>query len=262
MKLSCVTASYVADLIGYPGEVDWGLAAATIERAPLLETLNGILDRLSPAHLNGLEIWFPHVSPINLTPALASQVRKSLAARGMICCACAGGMADPQVDPYACEESFQVARLLKASLIAGHLPPSAVPDLCRVAATFRMPLAYENGSEKDVSEIQAAIQEGDEWVGANLDTGNLAAQGGDPVKAVRVLGKRIVHVHLKDVPAVGSHDCVAVGTGIVDVAGVFRELKACGYDGWLSIEVETGDRDPTKAILSSAESIRRLWNQP
>jgi sugar phosphate isomerase/epimerase len=40
---------------------------------------------------------------------------------------------------------------------------------------------------------------------------------------------------------------------------VLRELKACGYDGWLSIEVETGDRDPTEAILSSAETIRRLW---
>jgi sugar phosphate isomerase/epimerase len=67
-------------------------------------------------------------------------------------------------------------------------------------------------------------------------------------------------VHLKDVPAVGSHDCVAIGTGIVDVQGVFRELKACGYNGWLSIEVETGVRDPTEAILSSAETIRRLWS--
>lgn len=259
MKLSCVTASYVADLIGYPGDVDWGLASATIEQAPLLETLNGILDRLSPARLDGLEIWFPHTSPKNLTPALASQVRKSLAALGMVCNACAGGVADPQLDPYGCEEAFQVAQLLKAPLIAGHLPAAAVPHLCRVAASFGVRLAFENGSEKDEAEIQAAIRAGDEWVGANLDTGNLAAQGGDPVRAVRVLGKRIVHVHMKDVPAVGSHDCVAIGAGIVDVAGVFRELKACGYDGWLSIEVETGDRDPTEEILASAETVRRLW---
>ena len=35
MKLSCVTASYVADLIGYPGTIDWGLASETIEGAPL-----------------------------------------------------------------------------------------------------------------------------------------------------------------------------------------------------------------------------------
>jgi sugar phosphate isomerase/epimerase len=259
MKLSCVTASYVADKIGYPGNVDWGLASATIEKAPLLETLNGILDRLAPARLDGLEIWFPHASPKNLTPALASQVRKTLAGRGMVCNACAGGVSDPQADPYGSDEAFQVAQLLKAPLIAGHLPPAAVPRLGRLAASYGVRLAFENGSEKDETEIQAAIQGGDEWVGANLDTGNLAAQGGDPVRAVRVLGKRIVHVHLKDVPAVGSHDCVAIGAGIVDVAGVFHELKACGYDGWFSIEVETGDRDPTQAILASAETIRRLW---
>lgn len=259
MKLSCVTASYVADLIGYPGVIDWGLASETIERAPLLETLNGILDRLSPARLDGLEIWFPHVSPKNLTPALASQVRKSLTARGMVCCACAGGVPNPETDPYACEEAFQVAQLLKAPLIAGHLNPAAVPSLCRVAASYGVRLAFENGSEKNEAEILAAIQDGNDWVGANLDTGNLATQGGDPVKAVRFLGKRILHMHLKDVPTVGSHDCVAIGTGIVDLQGVLRELKACGYDGWLSIEVETGDRDPTEAILASAETIRRLW---
>lgn len=259
MKLSCVTASYVADLIGYPGTIDWGAASETIERAPLVETLNGILDRLSPARLDGLEIWFPHAAPRNLTPALASQVRQSLAERGMVCCACAGGVPDPRAEPYACEEAFQVARLLKAPLIAGHLHAAAVGRLCRVAAAYGVRLAFENGGEKNEAEIQAAIQGGDEWVGANLDTGNLAAQGGDPVRAVRILGQRIVHVHLKDVPAVGSHDCVAIGTGIVDVKGVFRELQACGYDGWLSIEVETGDRDPTEAIVASAETIRRLW---
>jgi sugar phosphate isomerase/epimerase len=67
-----------------------------------------------------------------------------------------------------------------------------------------------------------------------------------------------MHVHFKDVPAVGSHDCVALCTGIVDVAGVIHELRAAGYDGWLSIEIETGDRDPTDEILSSAETLRRL----
>lgn len=259
MKLSCVTASYVADQIGYPGDVDWGAASAAIEGAPLLATLNGILDRLAPARLDGLEIWFPHASAKNLTPALASQVRKSLTAHGLVCNACAGGVPDPQSDPYGCAEAFQVAQLLKAPLIAGHLPPAGVPSLRLTAVSYGIRLAFENGSEKDETEILAAIQGGDEWVGVNLDTGNLAGQGGDPVRAVRVMGKRIMHVHLKDVPAVGSHDCVAIGAGIVDVAGVFRELKAIGYDGWLSIEVETGDHDPTEDILTSAETVRRLW---
>jgi sugar phosphate isomerase/epimerase len=259
MKLSCVTASYVADLLGYPGDVDWGLASRTIESAPMLQTLDGILDRLAPARLDGLEIWYPHASPRNLTPVLASEVRKRLTARDMVCCACAGGVGDPRKDPYGCEEAFQTARLLQASVIAGHLHAGTARRLGEMAARFGVRVAYENGSEEDVTEILSAIEGGNERIGANIDTGNLAARGGDPVQAIRVLGKRVLHVHLKDVPAVGSHQCVAIGTGIVDVQGVFRELKACGYDGWLSIEIETGDHDPTAEILASAETIRRLW---
>jgi L-ribulose-5-phosphate 3-epimerase len=259
MKLSCVSASYVMDLFGYPGHFNWGLASEKIPQSPLLETLDGMLDRLAPARLDGVELWFPHVSPLNLTPALASDVRRRLAARGMVCCACAGGIADPAEDPYACEEAFQVARLLGAPVIAGHVAAGTLGRLGEICARYAVRVAFENGGEKDAGEILAAIRGSGDWIGAAIDTGNMAAQGGDPVRAIRQLGARIMHVHFKDVPAVGAHDCVALGAGIVDVKGVIRELKACGYDGWLSIEVETADRDPSQEIAASAETLRRLW---
>jgi sugar phosphate isomerase/epimerase len=258
MKLACVTASYVADLLGYPGEIDWDRAEATIVKAPLLETVDGMLKRLAPARLDGIEFWFPHVWPEKLTPALAGQIRQRLAAGGMVCPACAGGVGDPNNAPDKAAAFFHTARLMEAPLIAGHFASQSVPALGKLCARYGVYAAFENGNEKDVSEIQAAIQGGSPWIGANLDTGNLAAHGGDPVRAARVLGTQIKHVHFKDIPAVGSHDCVALGTGIVDVAGVIRELRATGYDGWLSIEIETGDRDPTDEILSSAETLRRL----
>ena len=259
LKVSCVTASYVADQIEYPGGIDWGLAAETITRRPMLELVDGMLERLAPAQLAGIEFWFPHVWPANITPALASAIRQRLAARGMVCCACAGGVGDPQQDPYGSEERFQTACLLGAPLIAGHANARAIPWLSRLCARYGVRLAHENGRERDASQIQAVIQRGNGWIGAALDTGNLAAQGGDPVGAIRQIGERIMHVHMKDVPAVGSHECVALGSGIVDVRGVVRELKTCGYDGWLSIEIETADHDPTQEIIASAQTLRRLW---
>jgi|YNPNPStandDraft_1061719.scaffolds.fasta_scaffold00907_11 sugar phosphate isomerase/epimerase len=258
MKLSCVSASYVNDLAGYPGEIDWGAAIETIRRAPVLETIEGILKRLAPARLDGIELWYPHVWPDNITPDLAGEVLDLLSAYGLVCCACAGSVGDPARDAHGCDEMFRVARLLKAPLIAGHFDPQAVPRLGAMAARHSIRLAYENSHEQDASQILSAIGEGNEWVGVNIDTGNMAAHGGDPVKAIRELGSRIIHVHFKDVPAAGSHECVALGRGIVDVAGVMRELRAIGYDGWLSIEVETGDRDPTAEILASAEMLRSL----
>ncbi len=257
MRISCVTASYVADLIGYPGEIDWAFASETIIHAPLLETFESILKRLEPARLDGIELWFPHVWPASLTPVMAGDILKRLAQRGMVCCACAGGVTNPDDDPYGASAYFQTARLLEAPLIAGHFELRAVPSLGRLCEQYGVRAAFENGAEKDVAEIEAVLQHSSQWIGANLDTGNLAASGGDPVRAVRVLGQRIQHVHLKDVPAVGSHDCVALGKGIVDVPGVLRELKACDYTGWLSIEIETGDHDPTAEIIASADSLRR-----
>lgn len=256
MKISCVTASYVADLLGYPGAIDWGKAMETIIQAPLLDTIAQMLRRLEPAHLEGIEFWFPHIDPAKITPAAAGEIRKLLNDYGMVCAACAGGVSDPEDDPYGAAATFHTTRLMEAALIAGHFEPKAIPSLGALGKKYGVLSAFENGGEKDVDEILGAMRGGNEWIGANLDTGNLAAQGGDPVKAARVLGKQIKHVHFKDVPAVGSHDCVAIGSGIVDVKGVVRELKACGYDGWLSIEIETADHDPTEEILLSAERIR------
>jgi hypothetical protein len=258
MKISCVTASYVADLLGYPGTIDWGLAVQKIIQAPLVETIAGMLDRLAPARLEGMEFWFPHIWPEKITPASAGKILKMLHERNMVCPACAGGVEDPGKDLYGASAIFQTTRLLEAPLIAGHFEPSAVPGLGILGEKYGVFSAFENDREKNVEAIQAAIRGVSPWIGANLDTGNLAAQGGDPVNAARVLGRQIKHVHFKDVPAVGSHACVAIGSGIVDVKGVLKELKACGYTGWLSIEIETGDRDPTDEIIQSAERIRTL----
>jgi len=260
MKISCVTASYVADLLGYPGETDWGLASRTIEQAPMLETIDGMLERLEPAHLDGIELWFPHVSPDRITPVLAGEIRKRLAAKGMVCAACAGGINDPEADPYGAEASFHTALLLETDMIAGHLDAATIPALSRMCARYGVRAAFENGSEKDVAEIRDVIGDGDEWIGANIDVGNMATRGGDPVQAIHELGSQITHVHLKDVPAVGITECVALGAGIVDIAAVLSGLKDVGYDGWLSIEIETSDRDPSAEIVSSAETVRRLWS--
>jgi sugar phosphate isomerase/epimerase len=224
----------------------------------MVETIEGMLERLAPAGLDGIELFYPHVWPENITPTLASEIRRRLAERGMVCCACAGGVADPASDPYGAEELFQTAQLLGASTIAGHAQFKDIGPLTALCKRYGVRVAYENGPERDANEIFRAINGGNAWVGANIDTGNMAAQGGDPAQAIRELGSRILHVHLKDVPAVGSHDCLAIGAGIVDVEGVLHALREQGYDGWLSIEIETANHDPTEEIIASAEYLRRL----
>lgn len=258
MKVSCVSASYIGDLVGYPGTIDWSLASERMRQAPMLETITDMLERLEPAGLDGIELYFPHVWPSNITPALASAIRRRLGAQDMECCACAGAVTDPATDPYGAEELFQTAMLLRAPLIAGHAHLDDVGPVTRLSRRYGIRVAYENGAERDGGDILDAIQGGNDWIGANMDTGNMAAQGGDPVAAINALAHRILHVHLKDVAAVGEHDCVALGTGIIDLEGVLNALQSVGYNGWLSIEIETSDHDPTEEIIASATVVRQL----
>jgi L-ribulose-5-phosphate 3-epimerase len=261
VKLSCVTYSYLAEPVGFSGKIDWPWLNEVILQAPVVETIDRMLERLAPAELDGLEIWLSHVWPANITPVVASQVRQRMARHNMACCALAGSPGNPAEDRYRSEERFETALLLHAPVIAGHVDAKAVQSLGPFCAHYRVHVAYENHPEKDAAEILNVIGGGSEWIGVAFDTGSLAQHDGDPAETILQLREKIIHVHLRDVPMIGSDASVAIGTGIIDFSAVVKALKAIGYDGWLSIEIPTEDHDPTDEIIESAQMMRRLWNQ-
>ena len=68
---------------------------------------------------------------------------------------------------------------------------------------------------------------------------------GDPVEAVRLLGRWIRHVHIKDAIAAKTPGTwgteVPWGRGQVGSASFLRALETIGYNGALAIEREAGD---------------------
>jgi inosose dehydratase len=94
----------------------------------------------------------------------------------------------------------------------------------------------------------------------NLDTGNSWLAGVDPVELVGRFGSRIEHVHWKDLgpewePKRGrvfgcGMSTIALGTGLVDIAGVFDALVASGFDGATTLEIAGDD-----AVLASADYL-------
>jgi len=74
---------------------------------------------------------------------------------------------------------------------------------------------------------------------ATVDTGHFTASGIDPADVVRGLKGRIGNVHMKD--HIGT-ESVGLGYGHTDNAAVVRELKAMGYTGDLTVELEVHDR--------------------
>jgi inosose dehydratase len=88
------------------------------------------------------------------------------------------------------------------------------------------------------------------------DTGHLQAAGGDPVELVRTYRDRIAYVHIKDLDADGAF--VPLGRGGLDVGGVLDVLRDTGFDGWVTVETDGWDGDPSEGARASRARLEEL----
>ena len=99
------------------------------------------------------------------------------------------------------------------------------------------------------------------FVGAYLDVGNVIRYG-MPETWVRLLGKRIVKVHVKDYRrSVGTLDgFVDLLSGDVNYPAVMRELEKAGFDGYLTAEMNMGGGDayPGDVVYRTARALEKI----
>jgi inosose dehydratase len=116
---------------------------------------------------------------------------------------------------------------------------------------------------KNMTKVLDALGH-EKTVGVNLDTGNSWLGGGDPHEFVKFLGKRIKHVHWKDMPAdmipqrgkiFGcGMGLTALGDGVVGIEKIVKALKKAGFNGPTTLEIAGED-----AVKKSAERLRK-WS--
>ncbi len=150
------------------------------------------------------------------------------------------------------------------------------------AAKRGVMFAIETGPEK-AETLRAFIEEvHSKGLGVNLDPANLRMVSCvDPVHAVEVLGKYIVHTHAKDgintypgsaTAAYGmcnpdgskrvfaekpaTYQEVPLGEGQVPWDGYINALKKAGFDGYLTIERECGP-DPAGDIKKAVHFLKQ-----
>ncbi len=111
---------------------------------------------------------------------------------------------------------------------------------------------------------------GSKNLGIVMDPSHYALYRNDIPWAVSQWGKRIKHVHLKDVIGVPgtigeSFMFPLLGEGMVDWKAFTAALDGVGYDGWLSVEFESFNYyntvlggDPAVAARLSMEAVKRL----
>ncbi len=95
-------------------------------------------------------------------------------------------------------------------------------------------------------------------LGLHLDIGhaNLEVPRNRTGEILAAYGNRLRHVHLHDNRG-GREDLhLPLGAGNLDLRGAVRELKKCGYDGCITLEVFTPDRH---YLAYSRDVLRSLW---
>jgi hexulose-6-phosphate isomerase len=102
----------------------------------------------------------------------------------------------------------------------------------------------------------SANSDGDGIVGAYFDVGNILAYG-YPQQWIRLLGKRIKRVHLKDF-RINEHRFVYLLQGDVNWREVMAALREIGYDGWLTAELPPYPHAPDEMVRDTARHIDRI----
>lgn len=136
-------------------------------------------------------------------------------------------------------------------------------ELAEWMADFGVPMTYHHHmgtvieTEREVDLLMANTGKA---VGLLLDTGHLTFAGGDVAAAARRHGRRINHVHCKDLrfdvlkkvrqqemsfpTGVIEGVFTVPGDGFIDFHAFARALADVGYEGWVVVEAE---QDPKKA---------------
>jgi sugar phosphate isomerase/epimerase len=114
-------------------------------------------------------------------------------------------------------------------------------------------------------DFNSALQLGELLVplpelGLHLDVGHteLMVNRNTAGEILEAFGHRLRHVHLHDNKG-GSGDLhLPLGAGTIDVPSCLRMIRATGYDGTITLEVFTPDRE---YLRYSAAKLRRLWEE-
>lgn len=258
--ISFMSANFVARELNYHltgGWMEGDRATNDYFRPP--ETFAGrfgaLLAEVAAMGFRAVDLWIAHLNPGWATADHIRAAREQLAAHDLTVTSLAGWYGDT---PEEAAAYCRLAVAVGAPIIGGHIPLLDRDRAATVAIldSHGIRLGIENHPEKNAAEFLERIGAGGP-VGACVDTGWFGTHGYPADRALAELAPHLVHVHLKDVRAAGSHDTCRFGDGVVPIRGCVDALKQAGYTGAISIEHEPDNYDPTEDVKASLAMLER-----
>lgn len=155
---------------------------------------------------------------------------------------------DPSQAEARVRKLFEFARKLGLRGLTGEPPADRLDLVEKMVKEYDIRFCFHNHPKDpkkpdyrnwDPVYLLSLMDKRDPRMGFSVDTGHLSRSGVDPVETVRLFGKRVLSVHLKDVKEATKESIdVRYGQGIGNMAGVLAELKLQGFGGHVAVEYE------------------------
>jgi inosose dehydratase len=232
-----------------------GIASYSLRAFPLAEALQDIR-RVGVRYVSLKDIHLPLTS----TPEERRQARKQAEDLGLSITSC--GVIYLKNDEAQMHQAFDYVRDLGASVAVVGVNREMLPMLDKVIRSYDLRAAIHNHGPNDKLfpsplEVYEAIKGLDHRVGVCIDIGHTFRMHEDLLSDVKKTRDRLYSMHIKDLDS--DHidaKGVPVGTGVLPIVPLLRELLRSGYSEELQLEYEVEPKDPLPGIAESLGFIR------
>lgn len=228
-----------------------GVCSYSLRSFPAAEALQDVR-RLGVRYLSLKEVHLP----LNSTPDQRKQLRQQAEDLGLSITSC--GVIYLKETEAEVRQAFDYVRDLGASIAVVGLYREQLPMLDKVIRSYDLKAAIHNHGPNDKRfpsplEVYDAIKGLDKKIGVCMDIGHTFRMHEDLVSDIKKTTDRLYSMHFKDlesdhVDAKG----VPVGTGVMPIVPILRELVRSGYSGEVQLEYEIEPKDP---LPGAAESL-------
>jgi type 1 glutamine amidotransferase/sugar phosphate isomerase/epimerase len=198
----------------------------------------------------------------NLTTGEVAAITKKLAGAGVRLVAYdvpKMGPGEPDI-----RKLFEFAKSLGVLTIVSDPTPEVLPAIDKLANEFGINVAIENRSKTETpayanpKDLFAALSGLSKRVGACVNTANWMRERVQPVDGLKILGDRVIAVHLLDRSALGkSGHSVILGTGAGGISAFLDSIYRMGIQpSFLTVEY-TGSGDALADMTKSFDGYDR-----
>jgi inosose dehydratase len=259
LTTACTTIGPV-DLLAAPSSVSGdqqfhgmrvGVASYSLREFPLAQALQDIR-RLGVHYLSLKEVHLPLTS----TPEQRRQVRQQAEDLGLSITSC--GVIYLKDDEAQMHQAFDYVRDLGASIAVVGVSRDLLPLLDKVIRDYELKVAIHNHGPNDKLfpsplQVYDAVKRLDRRIGLCMDIGHTFRMHEDLVTDVKKTRDRLYSMHFKDLESAEvDAKGVPLGTGVLPIVSLLRELLHVGYVGELQLEYEIEPKNP---LLGMAESL-------